>query len=215
MGDDMHRSKTIVHARRSLFQVAAAAVMLALATSAWAQQMPQGAGQPGSQAAIAPGGAAPPQDPGYKLGPGDHLRINVFNQKDLTGEYLVDGTGLLAFPLIGSVQAGGLTAHELERVIINKLKPDYLRDPNVNVVVLTYRPFYIVGEVKQPGSYPYVSGMTIINAIALAGGFTYRAKESSFYLTRSDKQGHKNRMDASPDTSVQPGDVITVRERYF
>jgi protein involved in polysaccharide export with SLBB domain len=149
------------------------------------------------------------------LGPGDHLRINVFNQKDLTGEYLVDGTGLLAFPLIGQVQAGGLTAHELERAIINKLKPDYLRDPNVNVVVLTYRPFYIVGEVKQPGSYPYVSGMTVINAIALAGGFTYRAKESSFYLTRADKDGRKNRMDATPDTSVQPGDVITVRERYF
>lgn len=174
--------------------------------------MPQ---QPGSQAAIGPGGAAPPQDPGYKLGPGDHLRINVFNQKDLTGEYLVDGTGLLAFPLIGSVQAGGLTAHELERAITNKLKPDYLRDPNVNVVVLTYRPFYIVGEVKTPGSYPYVSGMTVINAIALAGGFTYRAKESSFYLMRADKDGRKNRMDATPDTSVQPGDVITVRERYF
>jgi protein involved in polysaccharide export with SLBB domain len=213
MGDDMHRSKPIV--RRSLLQVATlAGLSLAIATTAWAQapQMPQ---QSGSQAAIAPGGAAPPQDPGYKLGPGDHLRINVFNQKDLTGEYLVDGTGLLAFPLIGQVQAGGLTAHELERAIINKLKPDYLRDPNVNVVVLTYRPFYIVGEVKQPGSYPYVSGMTVINAIALAGGFTYRAKESSFYLTRADKDGRKNRMDATPDTSVQPGDVITVRERYF
>ena len=210
MGDDMYRSKPIV--RRSLLQVATlAGLSLAIATTAWAQapQMPQ---QSGSQAAI---GAAPPQDPGYKLGPGDHLRINVFNQKDLTGEYLVDGTGLLAFPLIGSVQAGGLTAHELERAITNKLKPDYLRDPNVNVVVLTYRPFYIVGEVKTPGSYPYVSGMTVINAIALAGGFTYRAKESSFYLTRADKDGRKNRMDATPDTSVQPGDVITVRERYF
>jgi len=122
---------------------------------------------------------------------------------------------MLAFPLIGQVRAGGMTAHQLEREIESKLKPDYLRDPNVSVVVLTYRPFYIVGEVKTPGSYPYVSGMTIINAVALAGGFTYRAKESSFYLTRTEKDGQKKRVDATPDTTVQPGDVITVRERYF
>ncbi len=212
MGDDMNRSSKIIPSfRRSALQIASIiGLTFALAVPALAQS-------PGPQAAIPPQGGTPTalQDPGYRLGPGDHLRINVFNQKDLTGEYLVDGSGLLAFPLIGSVQAGGMTAHELERVIISKLKPDYLRDPNVNIVVLTYRPFYIVGEVKTPGSYPYVSGMTIINAIALAGGFTYRAKESSFYLMRTEKDGQKKRMDASPDTSVQPGDVITVRERYF
>ncbi len=171
--------------------------------------------QPGAQAAIPPQGAAPPQDADYKLGSGDRVRIVVFNQKDMTGEYLVDGSGMLAFPLIGQVRAGGLTAHQLEKEIESKLKPDYLRDPNVSVVVLTYRPFYIVGEVKTPGSYAYVSGMTIINAVALAGGFTYRAKESSFYLTRTEKGGQKKKLDATPDTPVQPGDVITVRERYF
>jgi len=179
------------------------------ATPVWAQL------QPGAQAALPSQGAAPPQDADYKLGSGDRVRIVVFNQKDMTGEYLVDGTGMLAFPLIGQVKAGGLTAHQLEKEIEAKLKPDYLRDPNVSVVVLTYRPFYIVGEVKTPGSYPYVSGMTIINAVALAGGFTYRAKESSFYLTRTEKDGQKKRVDAAPDTAVQPGDVITVRERYF
>ena len=151
----------------------------------------------------------------YRLGPGDRIRIIVFGQKDMTGEFAVDGSGLLSFPLIGNIQAGGMTAEDLERAITNKLKPDYLRDPKVSVVVLTYRPFYIVGEVKTPGSYAYVTGMSVINAVALAGGFTYRAKESSFYLDRTAKNGKKTRIDAGPDTSVQPGDVITVRERYF
>lgn len=158
-----------------------------------------------------PGG----QPPNYKLGPGDHVRITVFGQKDLTGEYAVDGSGMLAFPLIGQVKAGGLTADELEQAITKKLNPDYLKNPSVSVQVLTYRPFYIVGEVKKPGGYPYVSGMTAINAVALAGGFTYRAREGSFYLDRVGKDGKKTRLDATPDTPVEPGDVITVRERYF
>ncbi|HTY69593.1 MAG TPA: polysaccharide biosynthesis/export family protein [Alphaproteobacteria bacterium] len=165
-------------------------------------------------AAVSPGGQAG-QSPDYRLGPGDRLRIIVFGQKDMTGEFAVDGTGLLSFPLIGQIKAGGLTAEGLEREITNKLKPDYLRDPKVSVVVLTYRPFYIVGEVKTPGSYAYVTGMSVINAVALAGGFTYRAKESSFYLDRTGRDGKKSRIDAGPDTQVQPGDVITVRERYF
>jgi len=167
-------------------------------------------------AAVRPGGqAAPAQQSDYRLGPGDRLRIIVFGQKDMTGEFAVDGSGLLSFPLIGQVKAAGLTAEGLEREIANKLKPDYLRNPNVSVVVLTYRPFYIVGEVKTPGSYAYVTGMSVINAVAVAGGFTYRAKESSFYLDRTSKDGKKSRIDAGPDTQVQPGDVITVRERYF
>lgn len=170
----------------------------------------------GQSAALPPGsGQAPAQSPDYRLGPGDRVRIIVFNQKDMTGEYLVDGTGMLSFPLVGQVKAGGLTAAELESEITNKLKPDYLRDPNVSVVVLTYRPFYIVGEVKTPGSYAYVTGMTVINAVALAGGFTYRAREGSFYVDRTGKDGKKSRIDADPQTPVQPGDVITVRERYF
>lgn len=159
--------------------------------------------------------AAPAQQPDYHLGPGDRIRIIVFGQRDMTGEYLIDGAGLLSFPLIGQVKAAGLTAAGLEQEITSKLKPNYLKDPNVSVVVLTYRPFYIVGEVKTPGSYPYVSGMSVINAVALAGGFTYRAKEGSFYLDRTAQNGKKTRIDAGPDTPVQPGDVITVRERYF
>lgn len=152
---------------------------------------------------------------GYRLGAGDRVRVTVFGQPDLTGEYLVDGTGKLAFPLVGQLSAGSLTASELEQAIASKLRPDYLKDPKVSVVVLTYRPFYIVGEVKTPGSYAYVSGMTVINAVALAGGFTYRARESSFYLDRTGRDGKKTRLEAAPETPVQPGDVITVRERYF
>ena len=157
----------------------------------------------------------PQVDKGYRLGSGDRVRITVFGQPELTGEYQVDGTGQLAFPLIGQVQAGGLTGPGLEQALVDKLKPDYLKNPSVSVEVLTYRPVYIVGEVKQPGSYPYVTGMSVINAVALAGGFTYRARESSFYVSRTGANGEKTKLDATPETPVLPGDVITVRERYF
>ena len=167
-------------------------------------------------AAHPPANLLPAGEPAdYKLGSGDRVRVTVFGQQDLTGEYLVDGTGTLAFPLVGQIHAGSLTASELAQAIVSKLKPDYLKDPKVSVVVLTYRPFYILGEVKAPGSYAYVSGMTVISAVALAGGFTYRAREGSFYVDRTGRDGTKSRLDAAPDTSVQPGDVITVPERYF
>jgi polysaccharide export outer membrane protein len=166
-------------------------------------------------AAKSPPNQAPAnQNPDYKLGSGDRVRITIFNQPDLTGEYSVDGSGMLAFPLVGQVHAGGLTANQLEQALVKKLDPEYLRNPSVSVEVLTYRPFYIVGEVRLPGSYAYVSGMTVMNAVALAGGFTYRAREDSFYLTR--KEGSKKvQISASPDTPVEPGDLITVRERWF
>lgn len=121
----------------------------------------------------------------------------------------------MSYPLIGQIPAGGLTAAELEKALIGKLSPGYLKDPSVSVEVLTYRPFYIVGEVRTPGSYAFVNGMTVLNAVALAGGFTYRARESSFYLTRTDEGGSKSKLNATPETAILPGDIITVRERYF
>jgi polysaccharide export outer membrane protein len=153
--------------------------------------------------------------PDYRLGSGDRVHIIVFGQDELTGEYQVDGSGKLSFPLVGEIQAGGLTARELERAIRSALSPEYLKDPKVSAEVMAYRPFYILGEVKTPGSYSYVSGMTIINAVALAGGFTPRAKENNFDLARMGKDGRRAKVDASQDTPVQPGDVITVRERWF
>jgi polysaccharide export outer membrane protein len=204
---------------RPIIKAAPASLALVLATSlafAQAPQQPLPTGPTAGLAAQPPAGQpAPVQSPDYKLGNGDKVRITVFGQPDLTGEYYVDGSGMLAFPLIGQIRAGGLTAGEFENALVAKLKPDYLKNPSVSAVVLTYRPFYIVGEVKTPGSYPFVSGMSVINAVALAGGFTYRAKESSFYLTRNEKGEGKKRLDVGPEASVQPGDVITVRERYF
>jgi polysaccharide export outer membrane protein len=150
---------------------------------------------------------------GYRLGAGDRVRIIVFGQQDLTGEYAIDGQGNLAFPLINQVKAGGLTGEQLAQSIEKGLSPDYLQDPNVSVEVIGYRPFYIVGEVQRPGGYPYVNGMAVINAVALAGGFTYRAREEDFWIRRAN--GGLEKMAANPATPVYPGDVITVRERYF
>lgn len=151
--------------------------------------------------------------PEYHLGSGDRVRVTVLDQPNLTGEYRVDGAGRLAFPLIGSIEARGLSSRELEEKITAGLKPDYLANPSVSVEVVNARPFYVLGEVKNPGSYPYVEGMTVLNAVAIAGGFTYRAREEDFYITRSGSPSQKQAANAA--TRVTPGDVITVRERYF
>jgi polysaccharide export outer membrane protein len=150
----------------------------------------------------------------YRLGNGDQIRLTVYDEPDLSGQFTVDGGGRLTLPLIGAIKAEGLTAREIEQAIAAKLKPDFLKNPDITVEVMTYRPFHIIGEVRNPGSYPYVDGMTVINAVARAGGFTYRAREENFYIKRSDDK-NSSRLDARPDTLVLPGDVITVRERYF
>jgi protein involved in polysaccharide export with SLBB domain len=165
-----------------------------------------------AQNAATPGAA--PNDTGYRLGSGDRVHIIVFGQNDLTGDYQVDGSGMLQFPLIGQVHAGGMTAAELQQAIMSKLSPDYIRNPSVSVEVMNYRPFFIVGEVNKAGSYPYVSGMTVLNAVALAGGFTYRAKDSDFKISRMEN-GQRVTLDANNDTPVLPGDIITIPERFF
>jgi len=150
----------------------------------------------------------------YKLGSGDQVRITVFGQQDLSGEFQVDGSGSVALPLIGNVPAGGATVRELQERISARLRPDYLKNPRVNIEVLNYRPFYIIGEVHKPGSYPFVNGMTVVNAVALAGGYTYRARENEVLVTRAnDPERRKQR--AGHDTVVLPGDVIEVPERFF
>ncbi|MBV9331090.1 MAG: polysaccharide export protein, partial [Alphaproteobacteria bacterium] len=190
-------------------------VLFFTASSALAQ--PPGDTQPLREAAYSPA-QAPAQstaDSDYRLGSGDKVRISVFNQRELTDIYQVDGLGHIAFPLVGQIDAGGLTPRQLEEKVAKVLSPDYVRNPHVSVVVLTYRPFYIIGEVTKPGSYPYMSGMTVLTAAAQAGGFTYRADEDSFDLQRPGADGKKKKIDAKPDTPVQPGDIITVNERIF
>ena len=151
----------------------------------------------------------------YRLGPNDRTRIIVFNQPGLTGEFVLDGDGTLAFPLIGSVPANGMTPRELQQAIAAKLDPEYLRAPNVTVEVLTRRPFYVLGEVQKPGNYPYVSGITALHAVAMAGGYTYRAKTTGYYIKRLDKDGKMVRVVATPETIIRPGDTLEIRERYF
>ena len=150
----------------------------------------------------------------YRLGSGDKIQVTVFGHKDLSGQFEVDGSGTIRLPLIGEVKVGRKTVQELETSIIGKLKPDYLINPRVSVQVLNYRPFYIIGEVKKPGSYPYVSGMTVINAIALAGGFTYRARENQILVLRANDL-KRRKTAADQNTPILPGDIIEVPERFF
>jgi protein involved in polysaccharide export with SLBB domain len=166
---------------------------------------------------IVPMAAAGGGSPGdsNKLGPNDRLRITVFGQPTLTGEYTLDGNGVLAFPLIGNVPANGVTTSQLQQAIAAKLKPDYMVNPNVSAEVITRRPFYVIGEVQKPGNYAYVSDMTAVNAIAMAGGFTRRARKNDFYIRRLDKDGKVVRIEANVGTVLQAGDTLEVRERVF
>lgn len=150
----------------------------------------------------------------YRLGPGDRIKLTVFGHADLSGEFEVDAVGNLSLPLIQLVSASGLSLPELEQAITAKLKPDYLKNPRVSAEILNYRPFFILGEVEQPGSYPYVAGTTLIRAVAMAGGFTYRAKKNKVVIRR-DADNDTQQIAASPDTVILPGDVIEVPERFF
>ena len=166
----------------------------------------------GSGVVLAEEAAAVPDD--YRLAAGDQLRVSVYGHDDLSGEFVVDGKGQLSLPLIQDIDAANKTLNELEADITDKLQPDYLKNPRVSVEVLSYRPFYIVGEVNDPGSYPYVSGMTVINGVALAGGFTYRAQKTRIKIIR-DRSVSKEEIEASANTVVLPGDVIEIGERFF
>jgi polysaccharide biosynthesis/export protein VpsN len=168
-----------------------------------------------ASAGTAAAGGAPLEDiSGYKLGPGDALRVTVFRHEDLSGEFSLDGEGYFAMPLVGEILGGGRTARQLESEIEGALKSEgYLIDPQVSIEVLNYRPFYIIGEVNQPGSFEYVNGMTVINAVALAGGYTYRADQDDIIISRGGSNGPK--IQALPDTEVLPGDIIEVTERFF
>lgn len=149
----------------------------------------------------------------YRLGPGDKIRVIVFRHEDLSGEFALDGTGSFSMPLIGEVRANGLTARELEQHLEQRYGDGYLVEPKVSVEILTYRPFYILGEVNKPGAYEYENGMTVLNAVALAGGFTYRAKQDIFLLQRGG--ANATPVAVTGNTPIAPGDVITVQERFF
>ena len=150
----------------------------------------------------------------YTLDSGDRLRIVVFGQDGLTNSYLVDASGHIAMPLIGSVMAKGATTDQLSARIAEKLKDGYIREPHVAVEVEAYRPFFILGEVTQPGQYPYVANMTVETAVAIAGGFTPRGYKREVIISRN--YGNQAYRFKTPITAqIQPGDTIQVEERWF
>jgi len=149
----------------------------------------------------------------YTLGPGDRIKITVFGEEDLSVEFSVDGSGNISFPLIGELRVRGFSLRDLERLLVEKLADGYLIDPKVMLEVLNYRPFYILGEVRSPGKYEYISGITLHNAVAMAGGYTHRARRNRAQITRTNPD--KVIEDADHATVILPGDIITIRERFF
>lgn len=150
----------------------------------------------------------------YLLDAGDTLRITVFEQDDLTNSYSVDKAGMIAFPLIGQVAARDRTTRQVENTIAAKLRNGYIRNPDVSVEVERYRPFFIMGEVNQGGQYVYVPGMTVQNAVAIAGGFTGRAYQGDADVTRQIN-GKVLTGRVPLNDPIMPGDTIYIRERLF
>lgn len=188
-----------------------------------------GTAAPQPQAAVAPpqyttvqaGGlalpsAAPTIGSGaeYVLGTGDKIKVTVFNETDLSGEFDIDSTGMLAMPLVGQIQAANLTQRQLSTSIQQRLAEGYLKDPKVSVEVMNYRPFFILGEVMKPGSYPYVNGMTVVNAVALAGGYTYRGEPKDITVVRASDPARTEQKVGETGT-VLPGDIVRVPEKFF
>lgn len=150
----------------------------------------------------------------YRLSNSDRLRVTVFGEPDLSGEFVVDGQGFLSLPLAGDVNVEGLTVREFQRLAEDRLADGYLREPRVSAEVVNYRPYYILGEVTRPGEYPYSSGLTVLNAVATAEGFTYRANQR-FVLIKGADTNEEIRVELKPSLRVQPGDTIRVVERFF
>lgn len=150
----------------------------------------------------------------YVLDTGDKVKVTVFGQPDLSGEFEVDGTGTISMPLIGQISVLGLSTPALEETITTKLADGYLREPRVTAEVTNYRPFYMYGEIGRPGEYQYSSGLTVLNAVAAAGGFTYRANKNVVYIKSADG-ADEERFKLTSQVMVQPGDTIRIGERIF
>lgn len=150
----------------------------------------------------------------YKLGAGDKIRMTVFNEPTLSGEFSVSADGALSLPLLGDVQAVGNSPAQIAALVQTRLADGYIRDPKVSIEVTAYRPFFILGEVTAPGQYPYASGLTVLNAVATAQGFTPRASRKVVYIRRSGATSEET-YQLTPDLVVRPGDTIRIGERYF
>lgn len=151
----------------------------------------------------------------YILGPGDRVRVTVFGEEQLSGEFIVANDGGVAMPLVGEVMAGGSSPVRFRQAVEDKLLASGLvRSPRVSADVIAYRPFYILGEVNKPGQYPYVIGMTVTKAVATAGGFTYRANSGTVYITR-EGTAKEVPLSVTAATWIGPGDTLRIGERMF
>jgi polysaccharide export outer membrane protein len=153
-------------------------------------------------------------DDSYRLGAGDKLKITVYGEDDLSGEFTVDGTGQIQLPLVGQIHATGLTIHEFVASVVKLLSANYLRDPKVSVQIENYRPFYIIGEVNKPGEFPFEDNLNVLAAVALAGGYTYRADDDEVYIRRNG-ESKEQRLPAAATTRIYPGDIVRIAERIF
>jgi polysaccharide export outer membrane protein len=150
----------------------------------------------------------------YRLGPGDEIRILVFGQQDLSGTFQIAANGAIAFPLLGDIQAASLSAAEVSQRLADRLKQGVVKQPSVSVEIVRYRPFYILGEVRNPGSYPFTPGMTVLKAVATAGGFSYRANPKKALITRSNEPAERS-YDLSGAVVVAPGDTVRIPDKLF
>lgn len=149
----------------------------------------------------------------YRLGTGDQLRVIVFGEAELTGPFVVGSQGSVAFPLVGEVQASGLTVQEFTDSLQTTLEM-YIRQPIVSVEVTNYRPFFILGEVQRPGTYPYSARLTVQNAVATAGGFSYRANTRRVFIKHANSSEEQEYL-LTTNTPVLPGDTVRIAERRF
>lgn len=150
----------------------------------------------------------------YLLGTGDKVRLTVFNEPTLSGDFSVNANGNISVPLIGDVPASGKKSSQVADAIRDAFANGYLRDPKVSLEVTTYRPFFILGEVKLPGQYPYINAMTALNAIAIAQGFTPRSDRTVVYIRRAGSDNEET-FRLTPDLKIWPGDTIRLKEKYF
>ena len=150
----------------------------------------------------------------YKLAPDDRIKVVVYGEDDLSGEYLVGSDGQVSFPLIGSVKAGGLSLAQFRTELAARLQGRYLKDPRVSADIVAYRPFYILGEVNRPGQYPYRVGLTLNAAVATAGGYTYRANQKVVAIQHLGASGEE-RFRITSGLQVSAGDTVRVLERFF
>jgi protein involved in polysaccharide export with SLBB domain len=169
----------------------------------------RGPATPADLQAVAAAATAVPRFQG-----GEKIRITVYGEPTLSGDYDIDPNGVVSLPLAGTVQAVGLTQPELEQALAKKFKSEYLRNPKVTVTILQFRPIYIVGEISKPGEFPFKPGLNILTAMALAGGGTYRANRN-YVLIQHIGETDMKEYPQSAETMILPGDLIRVPERYF